>query len=155
MKIKVIKQRDAVACGPTCIKMASDYFNTGYTYKQIATITQYKKRGGLTNEQIASALKQAGLKTAVKKNSDWQDLKKNNIPEKVIIVCWMLKGYIGHVSVVEKVTQSHIYLADPEAGKIIKMQKLIFLRLWMDYDGLWYPKKNTDIRLRWIVVVSK
>jgi ferredoxin-fold anticodon binding domain-containing protein len=66
-----------------------------------------------------------------------------------------LRGYIGHVSVLEKVTNNYIFLADSEEGKITKLPRTIFLRLWFDYDEMWYPKKNTDIQLRWLVSVKK
>ena len=64
-------------------------------------------------------------------------------------------GYIGHFSVVEKVSKDSIILADPHDGKDVKMKKIVFMRLWMDYDDLWYPSKNTDIQLRWMCVVTK
>ena len=67
----------------------------------------------------------------------------------------MMLGYMGHFSVVEKVNKDFIELADPHTGKITKMKKIMFMRLWMDYDDMWYPIKNTDIQLRWMCVVSK
>jgi hypothetical protein len=73
----------------------------------------------------------------------------------VVIVSWMLDGYIGHFSVVEAVTDEAIILAEPYAGKHITIQKLKFMRLWMGYDDMWYPIKNTDIRLRWMCIVKK
>lgn len=66
----------------------------------------------------------------------------------------MLKGYIGHFSVLNHVTKTHIFVADPNVGRIVKMPKLVFLRLWLHYDELWYPIKNTDIQLRWMAIVS-
>jgi hypothetical protein len=39
------------------------------------------------------------------------------------------------------------------------MEKIKFLRLWLDYEAKgtdkWYPEKNSDIQLRWMVVASK
>ena len=71
----------------------------------------------------------------------------------------MLDGYIGHLSVLEKVDAKHIYLADPLQGKILKIEKIKFLRFWLDYEARgtdkWYPEKNSDIQLRWMVVVKK
>jgi len=155
MKVKVLKQRDSIACGPTCIRMISKYFGLTFGVKKIASVSKYKKRGGLSNIQFVDAIKTLGLKVVIKAGAAWNDLKKYNNKDSVIVLSWMLKGYIGHFSILDKVTKTHIFLADPEAGRIIKLPKLVFLRLWFDYDELWYPLKNIDIQLRWMAVISK
>jgi ABC-type bacteriocin/lantibiotic exporter with double-glycine peptidase domain len=155
MKIKLIKQKDNSSCGPTSIKMAAEYFNIPISLNKINKTSNYKKIGGLYNKNLVKTLEAVGLKVKTKSNSTWTDLINHNGPNNIIIVSWMLRGYIGHFSVVDKVTTKDIYLADTENGKIIKLNKLIFLRLWFDYDPKWYPKKNTDITLRWMVVISK
>lgn len=160
MKIKPIKQIDDSACGPTCIKMTVDYFKLSNSLEDINILSDYKNKDGLYNNDIVDVLNKIGLKTNIKNNATWNDLIKYNSDEKVIIVSWMLRGYIGHVSVVDKVTKEHIYLADSEDGEIIKMDKVVFLRLWHDYEpnGIpikgWSPVKNIDIQLRWMVVVT-
>ena len=159
MKIKPLKQRDASACGPTCIEMVLRYFKVPHTVSEITRVTNYKKEGGVYNIQLVEALKKFGLKTKVYKNTKWEDLIKYNQKESVIVLSWMLEGYIGHLSVVEKVDEKHVYLAEPTTGKRVKMEKIKFLRLWLDYEAKstdkWYPEKNSDIQLRWMVVVSK
>ncbi|HEC30846.1 MAG TPA: hypothetical protein ENI66_02425 [Candidatus Yonathbacteria bacterium] len=158
MKIKTIKQHDSIACGPTCIEMALQYFQIPHTIKEITNITDYKKIGGLYNKQLIKALNKLGLKTYAHINSTWEELRNFNTKNNVIILSWMLDGYIPHLSVLEKIESAHIYLSDPTSGKIIKIKKIKFLRLWLDYEvankEMWYPKKNTDIQLRWMVVVS-
>ena len=159
MKIKAVKQRDASACGPTCIEMVLNYFKIPHTVSEITRVTNYKKEGGVYNVQLVEALNKFGLKTKVYKNTKWEDLIKHNQEGSVIVVSWMLEGYIGHLSVVEKVDEKHVYLAEPTTGKIVKMEKIKFLRLWLDYEAKgtekWYPEKNSDIQLRWMVVASK
>ena len=155
MKIKPIKQKDDSDCGPTSIQMILNYFKVPYTFKEIAKVSGYKKKGGLYNKDLVNAIEKFGLSVQEKANSTWADIGRFNKPDKVVIVSWMMKGYIGHFSVVEKVNKDSIQLADPDTGKITKMKKVIFLRLWMDYEKGWYPVKNTDIQLRWMCVVSK
>ena len=159
MKISPIKQRDANACGPTCVEMVLKYFNIPHSVKQITTVTDYKKEGGMYNKQVVSTLQAFGLKTQCFKNTSWEKLKNLNDSSRVIVVSWMLDGYIGHVSVVEKVDEKYIYLAEPTTGKVLKIEKLEFLRLWFDYEAKtpvpMYPEKNSDIQLRWMVVVSQ
>lgn len=155
MKIRPIKQKDDSACGPTSIQMTLAYFDLPYSFEEIAKISQYKKRDGLTNKNLVETVRSLDLVVREKANSTWTDLLRLNTNNKVIIVSWMKFGYIGHFSVVEKVSKDSITLADPHDGKNVKMKKIVFMRLWMDYDDLWYPSKNTDIQLRWMCVVTK
>lgn len=155
MKIFPLKQRDASACGPTSIQMVLTYFKLPISFKKIGEISQYKKRDGLSNKDLIETLQKFNLAVREKNNATWSELMLHNSPNKVIIVSWMKKGYIGHFSVVEKVEKNHITLVDPQEGKNIKIQKIVFMRLWMDYDDMWYPHKNSDIQLRWMCVVSK
>ncbi|MEO8637826.1 MAG: cysteine peptidase family C39 domain-containing protein [Candidatus Taylorbacteria bacterium] len=155
MKISPLKQRDESACGPTTIEMVLKYFNIKHSYKEIATVSKYKEEEGFSNTDIVYTLKKFDLNVKEKINTQWSDLAFYNKKNNVIILSWMLDGYIGHVSVLEKITKSHIYLADPHTGTTKKIQKIVFMRLWMDYDGMWYPVKNTDIQLRWMCVASK
>lgn len=155
MKIKPIKQKDGTSCGPASIKMATDFLGFNYSYAKISNISQYKKREGLFNCDLIETIKKLGLECEERTNSTWEDLIKYNKKDSVIILSWMLRGYIGHFSVLEKVDKKYIYLADPEAGKIIKLQKLVFLRLWFDYDGAQYPKVSNNIQLRWTAIIKK
>jgi len=154
MKIKPRKQPDGEACGPTSIQMAADSLGLPVSFKEIARISKYKKSGGMTNTGLVKTLEKLGFVAAEKIGATWNDLASGS-DKGVAIVSWMLKGYIGHFSVVDHVTKTHIFLADPSEGKIIRMPKMVFMRLWFDYDDMWFPKKNTDIQLRWMVRVTK
>ena len=155
MKISPLKQRDESDCGPTSIHMAVQYFKLPYSFEEIAKISQYKKKEGLSNTDLVETSKKLGFAVRAKANATWGDLMRSNTPNNIIIVSWMKYGYMGHFSVVDTVEKDHIILADPENGKLEKMEKILFMRLWMDYDDMWYPSKNTDIQLRWMCVVSK
>ena len=71
----------------------------------------------------------------------------------------MLDGFIGHVSVVEKVDEKFIHLAEPTTGQILKIEKIKFLRLWLDYEAKpevpMYPETKANIQLRWMCVATK
>lgn len=155
MKFKPLRQPDSNACGPTSIKIIIDYFGLPISLMQIKKLSRYKVLDGMSNSDLLNTLDKLHLQTKALSNVSWNDLLRMNKSENAIIVSWMLHGYIGHFSVVEKVTKDHITLVDPLSGSTIKMQKIKFLRLWFDYDDMWFPKKNTDIQLRWMVVVSK
>jgi len=155
MKIFPIKQRDDSACGPTSIQMVLAYFGPSHSFEKIAKISQYKKKDGLSNRDLVETLQTLDFTVREKTNATWADLARFNTTDKVIIVSWMKFGYIGHFSVVEKVSKDFIELADPHDGKIVNIKKMIFMRLWIDYDDMWYPLKNTDIQLRWMCIVSR
>jgi ABC-type bacteriocin/lantibiotic exporter with double-glycine peptidase domain len=159
MKIKPIKQRDASACAPTSIEMVLNCFDVSHTVKEITKVTDYKKESGIYNLQIVDALRKFGLNAKTKKNVSWEALEKLNTKSSAIIVSWMLEGYIGHVSVVDKVTATHIFLAEPTTGKIMKIEKIKFLRLWWDFEAqgrdVWYPETKSDIQLRFAIVATQ
>jgi len=153
MNINPLIQPDDTACGPTCIQMATDYFGMNLSFKEIAKISQYKKKDGLSNPDLVETFEKLGLKATQKSNCKWSDLRRFLKSNKVVIVSWMKKGYLGHFSVVKDLGRDYIEIIDPEEG-VVKMEKIIFLRLWLDYDDMWYPEKNTDIQLRWLCAVS-
>jgi ABC-type bacteriocin/lantibiotic exporter with double-glycine peptidase domain len=154
-KITPIKQRDEIACGPTCIEMAMSYLDCNPGFEKIAKTSRYKKRDGLTNQDLVNTLKELGLTTKESNNNTWEQLTESNNDKSVIILSWMKGGYLGHFSVLEFVGKNHIKIIDPDVGKSVKIEKIEFMRLWMDYDDMWYPEKNTDIQLRWMCAISK
>lgn len=159
MKIKPIKQRDADACAPTCIEMTLQYFNIPHTVEDIAKVTNYKKEGGMYNRQLVDAFSHYQLKTKTYRNTTWEKLKELNTKDSVTVLSWMLEGYIGHFSVVEKIDKKYIYLAEPTTGNIEKIEKIQFMRLWHDYEAKaqvpMFPETKAQIQLRWMCVISK
>ncbi len=159
IKITPIKQRDASACGPTSIEMTLKYFDVPHTVADITRITNYKKEGGIYNKQLVGVLQHYGLKTKVLKNTSWEQLMGLNTKDSVIILSWMLDGYIGHLSVLDNVDKDHIYLAEPTTGEILRIGKIKFLRLWLDYEAKaevpLFPESKSDIQLRWLCIASK
>ncbi len=153
MKIAVKKQPNCSACGPTVIQMITNYFKSPVSFAHISRLTKFKRSEGLSNTDIVNGLKELGYSVKTKTNVSWEQVKKLNTQDTVLVVSFMMEGYIGHVSLVEKVTDTHIILADPDEGEYIKIPKVQFLRLWMSYDDMWFPEKNTDIELRWLAIV--
>jgi len=135
--------------------MICDYFNEPYSLKTISTISRYRQKGGLTNDDLAGIISRMGFVVRTNTNTSWSDLRKYNKKGTVVVLSWMLNGYIGHFSLLDSVGKDAVHLADPHTGALVRMRKIVFLRLWFDYDGKWYPKTNSDISLRWAAVVSK
>lgn len=109
----------------------------------------------MSNENLAALLRRLGASISVIETATWSDLRKSVGRNRVAIVSWMLNGYIGHFSVVTRVTSTHVILADPALGRTRSMRRIVFLRLWYDYRGdRWYPRSADDIRLRWLCVAT-
>lgn len=153
-KIQPMKQEHESGCGPTSIKMAASFLGKNLSSEKIEEACDSWKEEGMSNEDLTVALEKLSFKTKASYDSSWENIVSENTDNKVIIVSWMLKGYIGHFSVVDKITEDRIWLAEPESGEIVSMEKIVFLRLWFDYGENWYPEKVTDFKLRWMVVVS-
>lgn len=156
MKIIPLKQRDSGCCAPTCIKMVADFFGLQVPLARIIRISGYdtKRKDGLRNAQIINSFQKLSLEAKEKKNVSWAELRRENRADTAIMVSWIFADGDEHVSVVEKVTKDHIWLADSIEGKIIKFAKNKFLALWIDFLGE-YPEKRADIILRWMMVIKK
>ncbi len=154
-KVLPLRPPHARCCGPLCIKMAADYFGLPYSLSYIDRLTRSRERGGLTNDELLRTIRQLGLSVSSRRRASWQDLRKLNTRNRLIILAWMLEGYRGHFSVLDRTTAEHIYIADPEVGGIRRLPKQTFLRLWFDYDNIIYPRTLSDISLRWMAIVSE
>jgi len=72
-----------------------------------------------------------------------------------VIVNWFTKGRLdypesevadGHYSVVAGLEDKYIYLQDPEIGKIRKLKRDYFMRVWFDFKGNYIKPKELIIR---------
>ena len=155
LKIVPIKQPEQDACGPIALEIATQYFKKNLSFLDITNVIDYDKNEGMSNADMVVAVKKLELEANIIVGTSWEELKSQNTLDTIIIVSWMLHGYIGHFSVIDHVTDTHVYLNNPETGMIDEIEKIMFMRLWFDYDDLWYPEKNTDIQLRWMLLVNE
>ncbi len=65
---------------------------------------------------------------------------------KTCLVCNIVKLIAG-------INSTHIWLADPEEGRIRKMTKDDFQRVWFDFDESILGKKSAHVRLRCMIIV--
>jgi ATP-binding cassette, subfamily B, bacterial len=153
LKVPLYEQNRGYTCGPTCITMLGEFYRLPLTWKAIMKVSKCNK-DGMSNQDMVNALKKLGFRVNASSRNSWQDLRRNyerGIPS---IVAWMLHGYIAHFSIVVKVTGEHIVLADPDNGERRRMRKNVFMRLWFDYDGNFFPKKAKDIHRHWAATVK-
>lgn len=150
-----IKQQHESGCGPTSLKMALEKLGIDISMEEIEKTCGNWKEEGMSNEELTQTAISLGLKVNPKYNSTWEELEEALTNDAAIIVSWMLNGYIGHFSVVNIIKGDVIELAEPESGKIVEMEKMVFLRLWFDYGDKWFPEVKEDFQLRWMLVLNK
>jgi ABC-type bacteriocin/lantibiotic exporter with double-glycine peptidase domain len=150
-------------CGPAVLKMVLQYYGINQTEMKLAKLSGATKVGGIDDKMIAMVLRLFGLKTKIKNNSNFFDVKKYLDKKIPVIVDWYTRGRRdysdsaiadGHYSVVVGLDKKSIYLQDPEIGRIRKLAKDDFLRVWFDYSGDFLNSPKQMI-IRQIIAVYK
>ena len=149
-------------CGPASLKIVLGYYGVEKSEKNLAKLCQHNKRLGVDDKKIKKTAESLGFKVKIENNSDFKDLEKW-LEEKVpVIVNWFTKGRSdyteaevadGHYSVVVGIDEKYIYLQDPEIGKIRKIKKEDFRKVWFDFRGEYIEAK--DLVIRQIIAVYK
>jgi len=164
LKIKPFQETlYASMCGPVSLKMVLGYRGVEKSEKELAKLCKVDKNLGVNDRDIKRVAEQLGFKVVIKNNSSFKDIEKWLDKKVPVIVDWFTKGrqeYFesetadGHYSVVAGLDEKYIYLQDPEIGKIRKLKRDDFMRVWFDFEG-GYIKKPNEIILRQIIVITK
>jgi len=166
MKILEIKPfqetLNAGMCGPASLKIVLDYYGLEKSEKELAKLCQHDRNLGIDDEKIKNAAESLGFKVKIKNNSNFKDIE-NWLDKKVpVIVNWFTKGRQdypesevadGHYSVVTGLDEKYIYLQDPEIGKIRKLKRDDFMRVWFDFRGEYI--KPEELIVRQIITIYK
>jgi predicted double-glycine peptidase len=146
-------------CGPASLKIVLDYYGINKTEEELAKLTE-KDDIGIDDKKLSKAAKSFGFSVVVKEESDFSDVDnwlKKGVP---IIVNWFTCGRSdysssevadGHYSVVIGLDDEYIYLQDPEIGKIRKIRREDFLKVWFDFKGD-FPKPEELIVCQLIAI---
>ncbi len=149
-------------CGPASLKMVFDYYGTEKSEEEIAKLVGTTENLGTDEEGIKKAAESLGFKVEIKNESsfgDIQDYLSKKIP---VIVNWFTRGRIdyddsqvpdGHYSVVAGLDEKFIYLQDPEIGKLRKIEKTDFMKVWFDFTGEYI--KPDELIVRQLIAISK
>lgn len=145
LKVKPFRETlNMSMCGPASLKMVLDFYGVKKTEKELARLAGWKKRLGVDDAGIKNAGEESGFTVEVTNNSDFRDIGKwlrRGVPA---IVNWFTRGRSdysdsqtadGHYSVVAGLDKKFIYLQDPEIGKIRKIKRRDFMRVWFDFRG--------------------
>ena len=168
MKKKILKLKpfqetlNAGMCGPASLKIVLQYYGIDIGEKELARMTKWDKDLGIDDKEIESAAKSLGFKIKIKNNSSFEDIEKWLDKKVPVIVNWFTRGRCdytdsdiadGHYSVVAGLDNKFIYLQDPEIGKIRKLERDDFMKVWFDFTGK-YIKAN-ELIIRQIIAIYK
>lgn len=130
--------------------------------KELARMSGWNKTLGIDDQAMKKTAEKLGFKVKIKNNSKYSDLQKwleKGIP---VIVNWFTRGRNdypesetadGHYSVVMGLDDKFIYLQDPEIGRIRKIKKYDFMRVWFDFQGDYINPK--ELIIRQMIVIYK
>lgn len=147
-------------CGPASLKIVLSYYGLKKSEKKLAELCRTSNQLGTKNIRIKIAAERLGLTAVVKNNSNLRSIEswlKSGVP---IIVNWFTTGrpeYAdidvpgGHYSVVTGIDDKFIYLQDPEIGKIRRIKRAEFMRVWFDFPG-WLINRE-DLVVRQIIAI--
>lgn len=142
-------------CGPASLKIVLSYYGVAKTEKELAKLSDWNKELGVSGAGIKKAAEKLGFKVAIKNNSNFSDIKKWLEKKTPVIVDWFTRGRSdygdadiadGHYSVVCGLDARYVYLQDPEIGKIRKLSRENFKKVWFDFSGKYISRKNLIIR---------
>lgn len=142
-------------CGPASLKIVLGYYGVNKTEKELAKIAGWKKGLGIDDKGIKKTAEKLGFEIVIKNNSSFKNVKKWLDKDVPVIVSWFSKGRNdysesetadGHYSVVSGLDDKFIYLQDPEVGKMRKIKRHDFMRVWFDFKGEYLKPKDLIIR---------
>lgn len=152
LPVRSIKQKAGYTCGPTCIAMLAKYYNLQLSWAAIMRACRID-RNGMSNDDLVQALRRLGFSVEARSRLSWNDMRAFSRKRLPVVIAWMLHGYIGHFSIAVDAGERHLVLADPDSGKLRKLHKDVFMRLWFDYDEAFFPKRAKDLHLRWGAII--
>jgi len=131
-------------CGPASLKMVLCFYGVEKTEKELAELSGWNKDLGVDDAGIKKAAESLGFRVRVKNQSNYSDIQNwldRGIP---VIVDWFTGGRPdhsgsemadGHYSVAVGLDKGFIYLQDPEIGRIRRIRRSDFMRVWFDFRG--------------------
>jgi predicted double-glycine peptidase len=163
LKVKPFQQKlNRGYCGPAALKILLSYYGMKKTEKELAKMTGWSRELGVSKKGIKNAAEQLGFKVKIKRNSNFKDIEKWLSKGVPVIVDWFTRGgknyddcniAVGHYSVVMGLDKKFIYLQDPEIGKVRRLEREDFMKVWFDFTGKYI--KPWELVIRQIIAIYK
>ncbi len=131
-------------CGPGSLKMVFNYYGIEKSEEEIAKLAGTTEDLGTDDQGIKKAAESLGFTVEIKNESSFEDIQEYLNKKIPVIVNWFTRGRInyddsqvpdGHYSVVVGLDEGFIYLQDPEIGKLRKIERDDFMKVWFDFTG--------------------
>lgn len=131
-------------CGAASLLIVLKYYGIEKSEQELAMMLVIDNELGTDSASIKKVAESFGLKVEIENECTFEDIEKwldRKIP---VIVDWFSRGRCdysesevadGHFSVVAGLDGRYIYLQDPEIGKLRKIVREDFLRVWFDFEG--------------------
>lgn len=150
-------------CGPAVIKMVLDFYGIDKSEDEVAILSKKDDDLGIGDKDIKRTLEGEGLKVEIKNFASFDDIQAVLDKKSPVIVNWLTRGRAdydeddladGHYSVVVGLDEENIYLQDPEVGRVRKIVKKDFIRVWFDFTSD-HIEKWEDLVIRQMIAVYK
>lgn len=150
-------------CGPASLKMVLDYYGVSRTEEELAKLCGITVDLGTNDQSLKRVAEKFGFEVKIKNFSSFEDIKEWLNKKVPVIVDWFTRGRAdydesevadGHYSVVVGLDEEFIYLQDPEIGKLRKIKREDFMRVWFDFTGE-YIKSWEEMIIRQIIAIYK
>lgn len=122
----VYRQLDQMDCGPSCIKMLTEFFGKKYDLEYLRQIS-FLQRDGASMEGLSEALSKLGIESVGIK-ADFQEL----ISEVPLPAIAHWEG--NHFIIIYKVSNKFIYVSDPAYGRL-KYRHSAFIGKWAEAEN--------------------
>lgn len=120
------RQLDQMDCGPTCIKMITEFFGRDFHLDYLREIS-FLQKGGVSLAGLAEALGELGIESVGIKANLEELINEVPLPA---IAHWNS----NHFLVVYKANHKHIFVSDPALGKA-KYSHREFREKWIEKDS--------------------
>ncbi|QQS38518.1 C39 family peptidase [Candidatus Woesebacteria bacterium] len=150
-------------CGPASLKIVLNYYGMKKSEKELAKLCNRDADLGTDDKSMKKAAESLGFRVEIKNESNFDDILgwlKKGVP---VIVNWFTRGRYyypedevadGHYSVIIGLDETSIYLQDPEVGRVRKIKREDFYRVWFDYTSN-FIEKWEDLIIRQIIAIYK
>jgi ATP-binding cassette subfamily B protein len=122
----VYRQLDQMDCGPTCLKMITDFYGGNYNLNYLRELSCLQK-GGVSLAGLSDALKRIGMDSVGIKATVQELLHEVPLPA---IAHWSH----NHFLVVYRTDKRNVFVSDPALGRM-KYSHSEFLNRWIEENN--------------------
>lgn len=149
-------------CGPASLKMVFDYYGMEKSEAEIAKMCNVDENLGTDDKTLKKVAEELGFKAEIKNEASFEDIQSWLDKKVPVIVNWFTRGRAdyedsevadGHYSVVVGLDEEFIYIQDPEIGKLRKITRDDFMKVWFDFTG--ETIKSDELIIRQLIAIYK